>query len=68
MFNFNLPPQWAKSGGEAVQLELSDFNKHPMHDFNRLFCRNSCDCEFWPDIMYLLEYKPEKVDVSDYKS
>ena len=24
------PPQWAKSGGEAVQLELSDFTKDPM--------------------------------------
>ena len=32
------PPQWAKSGGEAVLLEFSDFTKDPMHDFNRLFC------------------------------
>ena len=50
--------QWAKSGGEAVQLELSDVTKDLMHDFNRFFCRSSCDCEFRPDIMYLLEYKP----------
>ena len=32
------PPQWAKSGGEAVLLQFSDFTKDPMHDFNRLFC------------------------------
>ena len=30
--------QWAKSGGEAVLLQSSDFTKDPMHDFNRLFC------------------------------
>ena len=30
--------QWAKSGGEAVLLQFSDFTKDPMHDFNRLFC------------------------------
>ena len=30
--------QWAKSGGEAVLLQLSDFTKEPLHDFNRLFC------------------------------
>ena len=37
----NTPPpltQWAKSGGEAVLLQGSDFTKDPMHDFNRLFC------------------------------
>ena len=43
--------QWAKSGGEAVLLQFSDFTKDPMHDFNRLFCWNTCDCEFWPYIM-----------------
>ena len=37
---------WAKSGGEAFLLQFSDFTKDPMHDFNRLFCRNTCDCEF----------------------
>ena len=60
--------QWAKSEGEAVLLQLSDFSKDPMHDFNRFVCWNSCDCQFWPDIMYILGYKPEKVHVSDYKS
>ena len=30
--------QWAKSGGEAVLLQFSDFTKDPMHDLNRLFC------------------------------
>ena len=30
--------EWAKSGGEAVLLQFSDFTKDPMHDFNRLFC------------------------------
>ena len=25
------PPQWAKSGGEAVLLKFSDFTKDPMH-------------------------------------
>ena len=30
--------QWAKSGGEAVLLQFSDFTKDPMHDFIRLFC------------------------------
>ena len=48
--------QWAKSGGEAVLWQFSDSTKDPMHDFNRLFCWNSSDCEFWPYIMYLLEY------------
>ena len=60
--------QWAKSGGEAVLLQFSDFTKDPMHDFNRLFCWKSCDCEFWPYIMYLLQYKHEKVHASDDKS
>ena len=43
---FDPPPQWAKSEGEAVLLQFSGFTKDPMHDFNRLFCWNSCDCEF----------------------
>ena len=60
--------QWAKSGGEAVLLQFSDSTKDPMHDFNRLFCWKSCDCEFWPYIMYLLQYKHEKVHASDDKS
>ena len=60
--------QWAKSEGEAVLLQFSGFTKDPMHIFNRLFCWNSCDCEFWPYIMYLLEYKHEKVHASDEKS
>ena len=30
--------QWAKSGGEAVLLQFSDFTKDIMHDLNRLFC------------------------------
>ena len=60
--------QRAKSEGEAVLLQFSGFTKDPMHDFNRLFCWNSCDCEFWPYIMYLLEYKHEKVHASDDKS
>ena len=63
-----LPPQWAKSGGEAVLLQFSDFTKDPMHDFNRLFCWNSCDCEFWPYIMYLLVHIHEKAHASDDKS
>ena len=62
------PPQWAKSGGEGVLLQFSNFTKDPMHDFNRLFCCNSCDCEFWPYIMYLLQYKHENVHASDDKS
>ena len=60
--------QWAKSGGEAVLLQFSDSTKDPMHDFNRLFCWNSCDCEFWPYIMYLLVYTHEKAHASDDKS
>ena len=60
--------QWAKSEGEAVLLGYSGFTKDPMHNFNRLFCWNSCECEFWPYIMYLLEYKHEKVHASDDKS
>ena len=47
---------------------LSDFPKDPIHDFNRFVYWNSCDSQFWPDIMYILGYKPEKVHVSDYKS
>ena len=62
------PPQWAKSEGEAVLLGYSGFTKDPMHDFNRLFCWNSCECEFWPYIMYLLKYKHEEVLASDDKS
>ena len=58
--------QWAKSGGEAVLLQLSDFTKDPIHDLNRLFCWNSCDCEFWPYIMYLFEYKHEKAGGESY--
>ena len=38
--------QWAKSEGEAVLIQFSGFTKDPMHDFNRLFCWNSCDCEW----------------------
>ena len=60
--------QWAKSGGEAVLLQFSDSTKDPMHDFNRLFCWNSCDCEFWSYIMYLLVYTHEKAHASDDKS
>ena len=60
--------QWAKSGGEAVLLQFSDFTKDPMHGFNRLLCWNSSDCEFWPYIMYLLKYKHEEVLASDDKS
>ena len=30
--------QGAKSGGEAVLLQFSDFTKDTMHNFNRLFC------------------------------
>ena len=56
MINDRGGAQWAKSGGEAALLQFSDFTKDPMHDFNRLFCWNSSDCEFWPYIMYLLEY------------
>ena len=67
-FGVGPPPQWAESGGEAVLIQFSDFTKEPMHDFNRLFCCNSCDCEFWPYIMYLLEYYHEKVHESDDKS
>ena len=66
--SWETPPQWAKSGGEAVLLQFSDFTKDPMHDFNRLFCWNTCDCEFWPYIMYLLKYKHEEVLASDDKS
>ena len=60
--------QWAKSGGEGVLLQFSDSTKDPMHDFNRLFCWNSCDCQFWPYIMYLLVYTHEKAQASDDKS
>ena len=67
-FILPLHAQWAKSGGKAVLLQFSDFTKYPMHDLNRLFCWNSCDCEFWPYIMYLLEFKHEKVHTSDDKS
>ena len=35
VINVEDPPH---SGGEAVLLQLSDFTKDPMHDFNRLFC------------------------------
>ena len=38
--------QWAKSGGEAVLLQLSDFTKDPMHDFNRLFAETPVTVSF----------------------
>ena len=60
--------QWAKSEDEAVLLGYSGFTKDPMQDFNRLFCWNSCDCQFWPYIMYLLVYTHEKAHASDDKS